>query len=106
MAELTELHIESHDTYGQRVGVIAAILAVFLSIFTICAHREHTDSIELQNDSNDNWALYQAKHNRDYQLEMNMDLLKVIAPSNPSAAKLMSAYANKPPRIYQRAGYH
>jgi hypothetical protein len=57
MGEPTELHVDPDDSYGRMVGVMAAFLAVFLSIFTICAHRSHTQSIEFQSDSNDQWSI-------------------------------------------------
>src|SRR5438445_2638487 len=95
MSEGVEMHIEPHDHYGKFVGTLAAILAVLLSIFTIYAHRSHTESIELQNETNDQWAQYQAKRIRDYQLQMNGDLLKVIATSTPETKHLFDSYAKK-----------
>lgn len=88
-------HIDPNDTTGKLVGVLAACLAVFLSIFTICAHRSHTESIALQNEANDKWAQYQSKRIRDYQLEMNSELLSVLAANNADARKLMDKYASK-----------
>jgi hypothetical protein len=95
MSEGHELHVDPNDSYGKRVGAQAAILAVLLSVFTICAHRSHTETIVLQNDSNDQWSQYQAKRIRDYQLEMNLDLLKVVSTGNPETATLMKAYTTK-----------
>lgn len=95
MGEGVEMHIDTNDKYGKFVGTLAAILAVLLSIFTISAHRAHTESIELQNETNDQWAQYQAKRIRDYQLEMNGNLLKVIASKNPDTQKMLESYAKK-----------
>ncbi len=86
------VQVDHNDPYGKGVGVMAAVLAVFLSFFTICAHRSHTESIVTQNASNDQWAYYQAKRIRDYQLQVNMDLLDVIGASNPKATALISDY--------------
>jgi len=95
MAEGAELHIDENDSLGKKIGVLAAILAVLLSLFTISAHRAHTETIELQNETNDLWSYYQAKRIRSYQLEMNSDLLEVISSANPEKTKLIKNYADK-----------
>ncbi len=91
----SEVHVDPNDSYGKKIGVLAAILAILLSIFTICAHRAHTETIVLQNEANDQWSYYQAKHIRDYQLEMNLDLLKLLAAKNPNSSRLSEAYSKK-----------
>ena len=62
MAEL-EIHHEGHepDPIGQRIGVMAAIIAVFLAGVTIMSHRAHTDAVIYKTEANDKWAFYQAK---------------------------------------------
>ena len=58
MAEL-EIHHEhehSSDPMGQKVGVMASILAVLLAVVTIASHREHTAAIIHKSGSNDQWA--------------------------------------------------
>lgn len=92
MSEGAEMHIDVNDNYGKKIGVLAAILAVLLSIFTINAHRTHTKTIELQNETNDQWSHYQAKRMREYQLEMNLDLLKIIPANNADRSKLINSY--------------
>lgn len=94
MSEKGGIHIDQHDPYGKTVGVLAAILAVLLSFFTILAHRTHTATIILQNESNDQWSRYQAKRIRDYQLEMNLDLLKFF-PANSESSTLIKTYSDK-----------
>ncbi len=91
----SEMHVAPGDNYGKKIGLLAAGLAVLLSLFTISAHRSHTETIVLQNNSNDAWAQYQSKRIRDYQLEMNMDLLNLLATGNPKTAKLITSYATK-----------
>jgi hypothetical protein len=62
MAEL-EIHHEhehSSDPLGQKVGVMASLLAVLLAVVTIASHREHTAAIIHKSGSNDQWAYYQA----------------------------------------------
>jgi len=62
MAEL-EIHHEGHesDPFGRTVGVLAAIIAVFLAAVTIQSHRSHTAAVIHRTDANDKWAFYQAK---------------------------------------------
>jgi hypothetical protein len=62
MAEL-EIHHEGHesDPVGQRIGVMAAIIAVFLAVVTIQSHRSHTEAVIYKTEANDKWAYYQAK---------------------------------------------
>lgn len=62
MAEL-EIHHEGHeaDPLGQRIGVMAAIIALFLAAVTIMSHRSHTDAVIYKTEANDKWAFYQAK---------------------------------------------
>ena len=95
MAEGSELHIDENDSFGKKIGILAAVLAVLLSFFTISAHRSHTESIELQNETNDLWSHYQAKRIRSYQLELNTDLLSVISSATPEKSKLIKNYNDK-----------
>ena len=85
--------IDPHDSFGKKIGLQAAILAVFLSVFTICAHRAHTETIVLGNETSNDWAHYQAKRIRDFQLEMNSQLLKLTAPKGADTDKVLGLYA-------------
>ena len=57
MAEL-EIHHEGaehkHDPLGQRVGIMAAVLAVLLAVVTISSHRAHTEAIIARSEANAN----------------------------------------------------
>ena len=94
-SESHHAHIDPQDSFAKIVGLLAACFAVLLSIFTISAHRAHTETIMMQDEATDQWSYYQAKRIRDYQLEMNGDLLKVLAASHPDTAKLTVAYHKK-----------
>jgi NADPH:quinone reductase-like Zn-dependent oxidoreductase len=62
MAEL-EIHTEhghKADPTGQKVGVLAAVLAVGLAMVTIASHRTHTAAIMHKSTANDDWAHYQS----------------------------------------------
>ncbi len=78
MPEL-EIHHESEhaiDPGGQRVGVLAAILAVALAIVTIASHRTHTAAIIHKSEANDSWQRYQSTRVKVYTIDVGEGLLK------------------------------
>lgn len=87
MAEL-EIHHESGpepDRIGQRVGVLAAALAVLLAIVTIDSHRSHTAAIIHKSTANDEWAHYQATRVKYHNLELGQDLAALLQAKGPTA---------------------
>ncbi len=55
MAEI-ELHAEgTSDPAGQRIGALAAVLAVLLAIVSIASHRTHTRAVVLKSTETDQW---------------------------------------------------
>jgi hypothetical protein len=96
MAEL-EIHHEGgekHDPMGQRVGVMAAVLAVLLAIVTIASHRTHTEAIIARSEANDKWQQYQSTRVKFHSLELGEDLISTLAPAN-SEKKLQDYAKNK-----------
>jgi len=91
--EMETPEIDSNDSLGKLIGVQTAILAVLLSVFTIFAHREHTNTLLFSNETSDSWAHYQAKRIREYQLEMNTGLIKLLAPNSTETAETLKSYA-------------
>jgi len=91
MAELEIHHEEAHehDPMGQRVGVMAALLAVFLAVVTILSHRSHTEAIIKKTDSNDQWQYYQANKLKQHNLELGERLIGVLGPNNPGAKEAL-----------------
>ena len=87
-------HDEAHalDAEGKKVGLQAAILAVFLALVTICAHRAHTEGIMKKADQNDQWAFYQAKRGRQALAEFGKDMVALIAPKSEAADKQIEKY--------------
>jgi len=88
MAEL-EIHQEHElekDPTGKKVGVLAAVLAVFLAIVTIESHRAHTEAIILKTEANDQWNFYQAKSIKSHALEVGEDLIALLAPKGDATA--------------------
>jgi hypothetical protein len=84
MAEL-EIHHEGHesDPLGRSIGIMAAVIAMFLAIVSIASHRSHTQAVLLKTDANDKWSYYQAQRMKYHNLELGEDLLSSIP--NPSA---------------------
>lgn len=94
MAEL-EIHHESEhaiDPAGQRVGILAAVLAVLLAIVTIASHRTHTAAIIDKANANDAWSHYQSSRLKYHNLELGENLLTVLGVKNDAAGKMLADY--------------
>ncbi len=92
MAEL-EIHTEHEhkaDPAGQRVGILAAFLAVALAIVTIASHRTHTAAIMHKSSANDNWAHYQATRVKYHNLELGQSLVKVFGAKGAAAEEMLA----------------
>jgi hypothetical protein len=104
MAELEihhEVEHEKHDPTGQRVGIMAAVLAVLLAIVTIASHRTHTEAIIARSEANDKWQQYQSTRVKFHSLELGEDLVSTLAPSH-SEEKLKDYAKNK--KKYEERG--
>jgi Domain of unknown function (DUF4337) len=105
MAEL-EIHTESeteHDPTGQKVGVLAAALAVFLAIVTIASHRTHTEAIILRTEANDRWQFYQSRRIKLHSLELGEDLMATLGSKNDATEKAIEKY-RKEKEHYEKQG--
>jgi hypothetical protein len=94
MAEL-EIHHESEgapDPRGQKVGVLAAVLAVALAIVTIASHRAHTDAVLLKTEANDRWSFYQSKRIKLHSLELGEQLVTLLGAKNPENTKAIESF--------------
>src|ERR1700730_765875 len=94
MAEL-EVHTESEgvvDPRGQKVGVLAAVLAVGLAIVTIASHRAHTEGVLLKTEANDRWSFYQSKRIKLHSLELGEQLVALLGAKNPETAKAVGTF--------------
>ena len=80
---------------GQKVGVLAAVLAVLLAIVTIVSHRTHTAAIIHKSTANDEWAHYQSTRVKYHNLELGESLLGVLEAKGPAAEKMESDYASQ-----------
>jgi hypothetical protein len=94
MPEL-EIHAEGEhptDSLGQRVGVLAALLAVALAVVSIESHRTHTAAIIHKSAANDAWAHYQSTRVKYHNLELGENLLDVLGAKNAAADKMAADY--------------
>src|SRR5258708_2239306 len=94
MPEL-EIHAEGEhsDPAGQRVGVLAAVLAVALAIVTIASHRAHTAAIIDKSDANDAWQHYQSTRVKYHNVELGDNLVRVFGSKGGEADKMLADYA-------------
>jgi len=97
MAELEIHHEGGHtaDPTGQRVGVLAAALAVALAIVTIASHRTHTSAIMHKSSANDAWSHYQATRVKYHNLELGENLLAVLGAKGAAADAMQADYASQ-----------
>src|SRR5437016_9086049 len=105
MAELEIHHEGGHatDPMGQRVGILAAILAVLLAIVSIASHRTHTAAIMHKASANDAWAHYQAVRVKYHSIELSEDLVRMFGNDNPASAKVVEDY-EKQKKKYEDQG--
>jgi hypothetical protein len=97
MAEL-EIHHESEhekDPMGQKVGIMASIVAVLLAVVTIASHRTHTAAIIDKSGANDAWQHYQATRLKLHGVEMGETLVRVMNGKPEMADKILADYASQ-----------
>jgi hypothetical protein len=104
MAELEIHHEAGHaiDPVGQRVGILAALLAVILAVVSIVSHRAHTDAIILTTRSSDTWAEYQSTRLKFHNLELGQTIASLVNGRN-GAAQVLADYERQK-RKYETEG--
>jgi hypothetical protein len=80
---------------GQKVGIMAAILAVALAIVTIASHRTHTEAIMRQSAANDAWAHYQATRVKFHNLELGESMVEALGGTGEIAQKALASFATQ-----------
>jgi hypothetical protein len=97
MAEIEVKPEHAADPNTRRVGILVGVVGILLSLVTIASHRAHTQAVIHRTESNDAWAYYQAKKNREYTSEVTLTLLHTLGtePAKMDAAvqKLEAARA-------------
>jgi hypothetical protein len=67
--------------YTLPVSLTISILAVLVAGATLLGHRAHTEELLRQSQATDQWAYYQAKNIRLYEMQGIVDLLGALAPA-------------------------
>ncbi len=80
------------DPRGQKVGVLAAVLAVILAVVSIASHRAHTLAVVERSEANDQWSLYQSNRIKFHSLELGVDLVNLLGHDKPGAEQTVSRY--------------
>jgi hypothetical protein len=104
MHEVLEEHAHHHDEepWTFPVAITISILAALVAMATLMGHRASIEAVILQNQANDQWAYYQAKNNRDRQLQLNADLLGVITPADKEKAAALREKYQKEIERYEK----
>ena len=92
---------KTRDPAGQRAGVQAAIVAVFLTLSAIASLRTHTEGILLTAQANDRWQYYQSRRLRFHNLQMGEDLMLAMGARGEVAARILERYRSEQER-YQK----
>lgn len=83
------------DPTGQRVGMIAAALAVALAFVSIGEHRAHTAAILHLSLANRQWARYEVANLKDINRGFGEDLLTGLNGNQSSAERMRADYARQ-----------
>jgi len=90
----TEQHLEhaehaqhaAHSPFDRRVTMTIAIIAALLACVTLLSHRAHNATLQSEIHANDfitlasdKWNEYQAKKNRLYLFQVNIELVRVLS---------------------------
>src|ERR1700677_3160453 len=104
MAELEIHHEHGHepDPTGQKVGTLAAVLAVGLAIVTIASHRAHTAAIIHKSTANDEWSHYQSTRVKFHNLELGEQLVTVFGAKGDAADKMLANYSTQKKKYEQQ----
>jgi hypothetical protein len=86
-----EIHAESDDTFGQRVGIFIGVVGILLAGATILGHREHTAAILEKTDANDQWSYYEAKKIKKDGADTAVQIVRGLGGDSAAAAAAISA---------------
>jgi hypothetical protein len=94
MAEF-ELPEKARSHHERIVGLIIAAIAVVLAIVSSAGHQAHSDEIVAHVDAADQYAFYQAKKDRSFALQLQIDSIHLqrdqLSPAAQAQAdKLLS----------------
>ena len=80
------------DLTGKKVGLLAALLAIGLTLVTIASHRTHTHGIVARSEANDHWSYYQSKKIKYHNLELGIDLITAQGLKGEAPERLLQKY--------------
>lgn len=83
---------EGSDPRGQKVGILAAVLAVALAVVSIASHRAHTTAVVERSEANDQWSFYQSKRIKFHSLELGSDMVTLLGRDKPGAEQMLARY--------------
>lgn len=91
--ELQEQNEKARENALRPVSFTMSVLAVLVAVTTVLGHRTHTEAVLAQARASDQWNEYQAKKIRQYDTQLNADLLAALPVRDPAAAlKIADAY--------------
>jgi len=85
----------TEDQTAKKVGLLAAMLAIGLTMVTIASHRTHTHGIVARSEANDLWAYYQSKRIKYHTQELGLDLLAAQGATGEKAEKVMKKFEDE-----------
>ncbi len=106
---MSELEIHHHggheeeDPIGKKIGVMAAVIAIFLSGVTILSHRSHTAAVVEKTEANNQWSYFQAKKIRLHNYELGKDMMQLMAPKSEASEAKIVKYEQQVKR-YEKEG--
>src|SRR5437868_3005157 len=80
------------DPMGQKIGALAAVLAVALAVVSIASHRAHTMAVVEKSEANDQWSFYQSKRIKFHSLELGADMVNLLGHDKPGADQMLARY--------------
>ncbi|HZE99443.1 MAG TPA: DUF4337 family protein [Planctomycetota bacterium] len=91
------------DRAAKGVGLLAAMLAIGLTIVTIASHRTHTHAIVARSEANDLWSYYQSKRIKYHTQELGADLLVAQGLKTESAELVKKKFEDEMARQKQES---
>ena len=88
MHEVLEEHAHhtEEEPWTLPVAITISILAVLVAMSTLMGHRSSIEAVLLQTQATDQWGYYQAKNNRQHQMQIDADLLAVLTTADKEKA--------------------
>jgi Domain of unknown function (DUF4337) len=85
MPEFSKKMKESGEESLTHISLAISIIAVLVAMVTVLGHRSHTQAVLFQERTGNAWNYYEAKRNREDNLQLDLDLLQ-LQPKEDSAA--------------------